>query len=163
MHDTVLFFTSVGKVYWKRVYELPLASRGARGRPIINLLPLEDDERVNAVLTVREYSEDQFIFFATRNGVVKKTSLADFSRPRANGIIAIDLRVDDELINVALTDGSRDIMLISSDGRAMRFEEGAVRKMGRTAAGVRGIRMNAEDTLIALIVVEEGDLSLIHI
>ena len=158
MHDTVLFFTSVGKVYWKRVYELPLASRGARGRPIINLLPLEEGERVSAVLTVREYTEDQFVFFATRNGVVKKTSLVDFSRPRANGIIAIDLRVDDELINVALTDGSRDIMLISSNGRAMRFEEGAVRKMGRTAAGVRGIRMSAEDSLIALIVVEEGDI-----
>jgi DNA gyrase subunit A len=158
MHDTVLFFTSVGKVYWKRVYELPLASRGARGRPIINLLPLEEGERVSAVLTVREYTEDQFVFFATRNGVVKKTSLADFSRPRANGIIAIDLRVDDELINVALTDGTRDIMLISSNGRAMRFEESAVRKMGRTAAGVRGIRMAAEDSLIALIVVEEGDI-----
>ena len=113
---------------------------------------------VSAVLTVREYTEDQFVFFATRNGVVKKTSLVDFSRPRANGIIAIDLRVDDELINVALTDGSRDIMLISSNGRAMRFEEGAVRKMGRTAAGVRGIRMSAEDSLIALIVVEEGDI-----
>ena len=89
MHDTVLFFTSVGKVYWKRVYELPLASRGARGRPIINLLPLEEGERVSAVLTVREYTEDQFVFFATRNGVVKKTSLVDFSRPRANGIICL--------------------------------------------------------------------------
>ena len=159
MHDTVLFFTSVGKVYWKRVYELPIASRGARGRPIINLLPLEEDERVSAVLTVREYSEDQYIFFATRNGVVKKTSLDNFSRPRANGIIAIDLRVDDELINVALTDGSQDIMLISSNGRAMRFEEAAVRTMGRTAAGVRGIRIAEGEAVIALIVVEEeGDI-----
>ncbi len=158
MHDTVLFFTSVGKVYWKRVYELPVASRGSRGRPIINLLPLEENERVSAVLTVREYSDEQYVFFATRNGVVKKTSLADFSRPRANGIIAIDLRVDDELINVALTDGNQDIMLISSNGRAMRFLESDVRKMGRTAAGVRGIRMAAEDTLIALIVVDEGDI-----
>ncbi len=155
MHDTVLFFTSVGKVYWKRVYELPIASRGARGRPIVNLLPLEENERVSAVLTVREYTEDQFVFFATRNGVVKKTSLADFSRPRANGIIAIDLRIDDELINVALTDGGQDIMLISSSGRAMRFMEDAVRKMGRTAAGVRGIRIEEGERVIALIVVEE--------
>ena len=159
MHDTVLFFTSVGKVYWKRVYELPIASRGARGRPIINLLPLEENERVSAVLTVREYSEDQYVFFATRNGVVKKTSLADFSRPRANGIIAIDLRVDDQLINVALTDGGQDIMLLSSSGRAMRFDESAVRKMGRTAAGVRGIRIAEGEAVIALIVVEaDGDI-----
>jgi len=138
---------------------LPIASRGARGRPIINLLPLEEDERVSAVLTVREYAEDQYVFFATKNGVVKKTSLADFSRPRANGIIAIDLRVDDQLINVALTDGGQDIMLISSSGRAMRFDESAVRKMGRTAAGVRGIRIADGEAVISLIVVEEeGDI-----
>lgn len=158
MHDTVLFFTSVGKVYWKRVYELPVASRGSRGRPIVNLLPLVEGERVSAVLTVREYTEDQFIFFATRNGVVKKTPLTDFSRPRSNGIIAIDLRVDDELINVALTDGSRDIMLTSSNGRTMRFLESDVRSMGRGAAGVRGIRIEAEDTLVSLIVVDDGDI-----
>jgi len=159
MHDTVLFFTSVGKVYWKRVYELPIASRGARGRPIINLLPLEENERVNAVLTIREYSEDNYVFFATRNGVVKKTSLDNFSRPRANGIIAIDLRVDDELINVALTDGEKDIMLISSSGRAMRFMEEKVRTMGRTAAGVRGIKIEEGESVIALIVIEEeGDI-----
>ncbi len=158
MHDTVLFFTSVGKVYWKRVYELPVASRGARGRPIVNLLPLVENERVSAILTVREYSEDRFVFFATKNGVVKKTPLPDFSRPRANGIIAIDLRVDDELINVALTDGDSDIMLTSSNGRTMRFLESDVRSMGRGAAGVRGIRMEAEDTLVSLIVVGEGDI-----
>ena len=158
MHDTVLFFTSVGKVYWKRVYELPVASRGSRGRPIVNLLPLEDDERVNAVLTVREYSETQFIMFATSKGVVKKTALADFSRPRTNGIIAIDLRIDDYLIDVGLTTGDSDIMLFSSGGRAMRFHESAVRKMGRTAAGVRGIRMPEEDSLIGLIVVGEGTI-----
>jgi DNA gyrase subunit A len=158
MHDTVLFFTSVGKVYWKRVYELPVASRGARGRPIVNLLPLVEDERVSAILTVREYSEDRFVFFATKNGVVKKTPLPDFSRPRANGIIAIDLRVDDELINVALTDGESDIMLTSSNGRTMRFLESDVRSMGRGAAGVRGIRMESEDTVVSLIVVGEGDI-----
>ncbi len=155
MHDSVLFFTSVGKVYWKKVYDLPVASRGARGRPIVNLLPLEPEERVNAVLTVREFSEDRFVFFATRNGIVKKTSLADFSRPRTNGIIAIDLRTDDQLVNVALTDGQCDIMLFSSGGRAMRFLESDVRTMGRTAAGVRGIRLTAEERLISLIVVEE--------
>ncbi len=157
-HDTVLFFTSVGKVYWKKVYELPLASRGSRGRPIVNLLPLEENERVNAVLTVRDFPEDQFVFFATRRGVVKKTSLSDFSRPRANGIIAIDLRIDDYLIDVALTDGQRDVMLISSGGRAMRFEESKVRTMGRTAAGVRGIRMDEDQTVIGLIVMTEGEV-----
>jgi DNA gyrase subunit A len=158
MHDTVLFFTSVGKVYWKRVYELPVASRGSRGRPIVNLLPLEENERVNAVLTVREYTETQSIVFATSKGVVKKTALSDFSRPRTNGIIAIDLRVDDFLIDVGLTTGDSDIMLFSSGGRAMRFNESAVRKMGRTAAGVRGIKMPEEDTVIGLIVVGEGTI-----
>ncbi len=158
MHDTVLFFTSVGKVYWKRVYELPVASRGSRGRPIVNLLPMEEGERVTAVLTTREYTSDQFVFFATSKGVVKKTALTDFSRPRTNGIIAIDLRVDDYLIDVALTDGNSDVMLFSSGGRAMRFSETAVRTMGRTAAGVRGIRMPEEDTVISLIVVGEGEI-----
>ncbi|MFT5894795.1 MAG: DNA gyrase subunit A [bacterium] len=158
MHDTVLFFTSVGKVYWKRVYELPVASRGSRGRPIVNLLPLEANERVNAVLTVREYTESQSIMFATSKGVVKKTALSDFSRPRANGIIAIDLRVDDFLIDVGLATGDSDIMLFSSGGRAMRFNESAVRKMGRTAAGVRGIKMPEEDTVIGLIVVGDGTI-----
>ncbi|MDO6462041.1 DNA gyrase subunit A [Granulosicoccaceae sp. 1_MG-2023] len=155
-HDTVLFFTSVGKVYWKKVYELPLANRNSRGRPIVNLLPLEEGERVNATLTVRDFPEDQFVFFATSKGVVKKTPLSDFSRPRTNGIIAIDLRVDDYLIDVALTDGQRDIMLLSSNGRAMRFAESAVRTMGRTAAGVRGIRMEDDQSVIGLIVVEDG-------
>jgi len=156
-HDTVLFFTSVGKVYWKKVYDLPAASRGSRGKPIVNLLPLETGERVNAILTVREFSEDQFVFFATSKGVVKKTPLSKFSRPRTNGIIAVDLRVDDFLIDVALTDGNRDILLLSSGGRAMRFNENSVRKMGRTAAGVRGIRMPESQSVIALIVVDEND------
>ena len=157
-HDTVLFFTSVGKVYWKRVFELPVASRGSRGRPIVNLLPLEEGERVNAVLTIKEFSADQFVFFATNKGVVKKTSLMDFSRPRTNGIIAIDLRIDDFLIDVALTDGKSDVMLISSGGRAMRFSEENVRTMGRTAAGVRGIKMPPEGVVIALIVIGDGDV-----
>ncbi len=157
-HDTVLFFTSVGKVYWKRVFELPVASRGSRGRPIVNLLPLEEGERVNAILTIREFSADQYVFFATSKGVVKKTSLMDFSRPRTNGIIAIDLRIDDFLIDVALTDGKSDVMLISSGGRAMRFSEENVRTMGRTAAGVRGIKMPESDVVIALLVIGEGEI-----
>lgn len=158
MHDTVLFFTSVGKVYWKRVYELPVASRNSRGRPIVNLLPMEEGERVTAVLTTRDYPEDRYVFFATSKGVVKKTALVDFSRPRSNGIIAIDLRVDDYLIDVALTDGNSDVMLLSSGGRAMRFDEQNVRTMGRTAAGVRGIKMPESDKVIALIVVGDGDI-----
>ncbi|MBX2826326.1 MAG: DNA gyrase subunit A [Gammaproteobacteria bacterium] len=158
MHDTVLFFTSVGKVYWKRVYELPVASRGSRGRPIVNLLPMEEGERVTAVLTTRDYSDDRFVFFATSKGVVKKTALTDFSRPRTNGIIAIDLRVDDYLIDVALTDGQSDVILFSSGGRAMRFSEANVRTMGRTAAGVRGIKMPESDCVLSLIVVDNGDI-----
>ncbi|MBX2825417.1 MAG: DNA gyrase subunit A [Gammaproteobacteria bacterium] len=158
MHDTVLFFTSVGKVYWKRVYELPVASRGSRGRPIVNLLPMEEGERVTAVLTTREYSADRFVFFATQKGVVKKTALTDFSRPRANGIIAIDLRVDDLLIDVALTDGKSDVILFSSGGRAMRFSEENVRTMGRTAAGVRGIKIPESDDVLSLIVVDDGEI-----
>ena len=162
-HDTVLFFTSSGKVYWKKVYDLPAASRGSRGKPIVNLLPLEVGERINAILTVREFPEDQFVFFATSKGVVKKTPLSDFSRPRSNGIIAIDLRVDDYLIDVVLTDGGRDIILLSNGGRAMRFNEREVRTMGRTAAGVRGIRMSEAQSVIALISVAEnaGEIELL--
>ena len=122
------------------------------------MLPLEENERINAALTVRDFPEDRYVFMATKNGVVKKTSLSDFSRPRASGIIALDLRDNDFLVDVALTDGSQDIMLISNAGKAMRFNEAAVRKMGRTAAGVRGIRMDEEHKVIALIVVDEGEL-----
>lgn len=153
-HDSVLFFSSRGKVYWKKVYELPLASRGSRGRPIVNLLPLESEERINAILTVRDFPDDRFVFFATANGVVKKTALSAFSRPLSSGIIAIDLRDGDSLVDVALTDGSCDVMLLSGAGRAMRFDENDVRSMGRTAAGVRGIRLqNDEDKVVGLIVV----------
>jgi DNA gyrase subunit A len=157
-HDTVLCFTSRGRVFWKKVYELPLASRGARGRPIVNLLPLEPDERINAVLPVREFSEDRFVFFATRKGVVKKTPLSDFSRPRSIGIIAIDLRVDDQLVDVALTDGNSDILMFSSGGRAVRFDESEVRQMGRAAAGVRGIRMPEDVEVVGLIVNNGNDI-----
>jgi len=155
-HDTLLCFSSHGKVYWKKVWELPVASRGARGRPMNNLLPLEDGERVNAVLPVREFPEDRFVFMATRSGMVKKTPLSHFSRPRSSGIIALDLRIDDWLVDVALTDGGRDIMLFSSGGKAIQFEESEVRPMGRTATGVRGMRLGGGGHVIALIIVGEG-------
>ena len=157
-HDTILCFSSRGKLYWLKVYELPQAGRNARGKPMVNLLPLEDGERINAVLPIREYGEDQFVFMATRNGTVKRTPLSDFSRPRANGIIAVDLRNGDELIGARLTDGSHDIMLFSTEGKAVRFKGSDVRPMGRTAGGVRGIRLNEGHRVISLIIVEPGDV-----
>ncbi len=155
-HDTILCFSSRGKAYWLKVYQLPQAGRAARGKPIVNLLPLEEGERINAVLPVREFPEDQFVFMATAQGTVKKTPLADFSRQRASGIIAVDLREDDYLVNVAVTDGSRDVMLFSNAGKAIRFKESDVRAMGRTACGVRGIRLTPGQRVIALIIVDEG-------
>ncbi|OQX43090.1 MAG: DNA gyrase subunit A, partial [Candidatus Sedimenticola endophacoides] len=155
-HDTILCFSSRGKVYWLKVYELPQAGRNARGKPIVNLLPLESGERINAVLPVREYDEQRYVFMATGSGTVKKTRLADFSRPRASGIIAVDLREDDTLVGVALTDGSQDVMLFTSAGKAVRFEESKVRPMGRTACGVRGVRLGEGQRVISLIIAESG-------
>ena len=158
-HDTLLCFTSVGKVYWLKVYELPRASRVARGRPMVNLLPLGPDERVNAVLPVRSFDADKFVFMATSSGTVKKTSLDAFSRPRANGIIAVDLRGGDRLVDVAMTDGESDILLFASSGKAARFAESQVRAMGRTAAGVRGIRLAEDHELIALLIIDHSSQS----
>ncbi|MDH5301497.1 MAG: DNA gyrase subunit A, partial [Gammaproteobacteria bacterium] len=155
-HDTMLCFSSRGKVYWLKVYQVPQASRTSRGRPIVNLLPLEENERINTILPIREYTEDAYIFFATSQGVVKKTSLMDFSRPRSSGIIAIDLNEGDQLVGVDITDGQRDVMLFSSNGKAIRFNESNVRAMGRTAAGVRGIKLLGEAKVISLIICEEG-------
>ena len=155
-HDTVLCFSNRGKVYWLKVYELPQAGRGARGKPMVNLLPLEEGEKINALLPVKHYDEQHFVFMATRTGTVKKTPLAAFSRPRTSGIIAVDLADNDQLVGVALTDGEREIMLVSSGGKAIRFHESEVRHMGREAAGVRGIRLGPGHDLIALIVVGEG-------
>ncbi|HMR02707.1 MAG TPA: DNA gyrase subunit A [Candidatus Competibacter phosphatis] len=155
-HDTILCFSNYGKVYWKKVYELPQASRTARGRPIVNLLPLEEGERINAVLAVREFSDDHDVFFATANGTVKKTPLSAYSRPRPSGIIAIDLREGDQLVNVALTHGQSDVMLFTDAGKVLRFPETEVRDMGRSACGVRGIRLGDGQKVIALIVVGEG-------
>jgi DNA gyrase subunit A len=153
-HDTILCFSSRGRVYWLKVYELPQAGRNARGKPIVNLLPLEQGERINAVLPVREYDPDQYIFMASSNGTVKKTRLTDFSRPRASGIIAVDLREEDQLVGVAITDGNRDVMLFTSAGKAVRFSESKVRPMGRTACGVRGVKLDPGQRVISLIIAE---------
>ena len=157
-HDTILCFSSRGKLYWKKVYELPQAGRTARGKPIVNLLPLEEGERINAVLPIREYEEGKFIFMATSSGIVKKTPLKDFSRPRANGIIAVELLDDDCLVGVDITDGESNVMLLSSAGKAIHFKETDVRPMGRTARGVKGIKLVDGQKVISLIKVEEGDI-----
>jgi len=154
-HDTILCFSSSGKMYWLKVYQVPQASRGSRGKPIVNLLPLDSDERISAVLPIRDYDEGSFVFMATSSGTVKKTPLRLFSRPRSNGIIAIDLR-DDKLVDVAITDGNAEILLVASSGKGIRFKESDVRPMGRGAAGVRGIRVTPGHEVIALTIVREG-------
>ncbi|MCK6369720.1 MAG: DNA gyrase subunit A [Gammaproteobacteria bacterium] len=155
-HDTLLCFTSLGRLFWLKVYQVPRASRGARGRPIVNLLPLDEGERVNAVLPIRTFESDKFVLMATSQGLVKKTSLDAFSRPRNAGIRAVELRENDRLVDVAITDGNCDIMLCSSSGKAIRFHEKDVRPMGRTAAGVRGIRLGGSYQVIALLIVRSG-------
>jgi DNA gyrase subunit A len=156
-HDTILCFSSRGKIYWLKVYQVPQASRGSRGKPIVNLLPLEEGERINAVLPIKEYDDESFVFMATSGGTVKKTPLSQFSRPRSSGIIAIDLR-DDWLVDVAITDGRSEILLVASSGKGIRFSESDVRPMGRGAAGVRGIKMPAGHEVIALTIVREGQI-----
>jgi DNA gyrase subunit A len=155
-HNTILCFTSLGKIYWLKVYQLPQTSRTSRGKPIVNLLPLEASERINAVLPVREFTENYFVFMATAKGIVKKTVLTEFSRPRANGIIAIGLDPDDQLIGVDITHGSHDILLFTNNGKAVRFSEAKVRPVGRTARGVRGITLATDDKVISLITTYTG-------
>ncbi|MCC7259170.1 MAG: DNA gyrase subunit A, partial [Gammaproteobacteria bacterium] len=157
-HDTLLCFTSLGRLFWLKVYQVPRASREARGRPIVNLLPLEEGERVNAVLPIRDFEPEKYIFMATSQGIVKKTSLEAFSRPRNAGIRAVELHDNDRLVDVAITDGRCDILLCSSSGKAIRFHEGDVRPMGRTAAGVRGIRLGDDHEVIALLIAATGDI-----
>ncbi|OTA21171.1 DNA gyrase subunit A [Xenorhabdus beddingii] len=171
-HDTILCFSNKGKMYWMKVYQLPEASRGARGRPIVNLLPLDQSERITAILPVREYEDGLNIFMATASGIVKKTKLSEFSRPRSAGIIAVNLNEGDELIGVDLTDGSNEVMLFSAQGKVVRFleeeeetlEDGTVRvkgvrAMGRTATGVRGIKLGAGDKVVSLIIPRgEGEI-----
>ncbi len=157
-HDTLLCFTSTGKVYWLKVYQVPRAGHGARGRPMVNLLPLEPEERINAVLPVRQFSDHNYIFMATSDGTVKKTSLDAFSRPRTAGIRAIELHEGDRLVDVAITDGDCDLMLCASSGKAIRFHESDVRPMGRTASGVRGIRLAEGHEVIALLIMGQGEV-----
>jgi DNA gyrase subunit A len=154
-HDTILCFSNLGKVYWLKVYQLPQAARNSRGRPIINLLPLAEGERIQAFLPVKEFKKDSHVFMATSKGVVKKVSLEQFSRPRTSGIIALELQDDDRLIGVALTDGLRDVMLFSNTGKVVRFSEKKVRAMGRTARGVRGMKLLKDQAVIALIIAEK--------
>ena len=151
-HDTLLCFSDRGKVYWLRTFQIPIASRAARGRPIVNILPLGEGERITAMLPIEGYGEDQFIFMATANGTVKKTPLMDFARPRSSGLIAIELEDDNTLIGASVTDGASDVMLFSSGGRAIRFKEQDVRAMGRSARGVRGIKLRASEAVISLII-----------
>jgi DNA gyrase subunit A len=155
-HATILCFTNQGKVYWLKVYQIPLAGRNSRGRPMVNLLPLEEGERVTSILPVEEYTEGHYIFMATRGGTVKKTALTDFSRQRSVGLRALELEEGDVLLGTAITTGDCDVMLLSSEGKAVRFKEGDVRAMGRTAKGVRGIRLGEGHDLISLIVPQEG-------
>ncbi len=151
-HDTLLCFSNMGKVYWLRTFQIPIASRAARGRPIVNILPLGENERITAMLPLEGYSDDQFIFMATANGTVKKTPLMDFSRPRSSGLIAIELEDDNTLIGASVTFGDSNVMLFSSGGRAIRFREHDVRAMGRSARGVRGIKLRDAERVISLII-----------
>ena len=162
-HDTLLCFSSKGKLYWLKVYQLPQASRAARGKPIVNLLQLEEGERINAVLPIREFVEDKFIFMATADGTVKKCQLTDFARPRPSGLRAIELVDGNQLIGVEVTDGDHDIMLFSNAGKAVRFKESAVRAMGRTARGVRGIRLTKGQRVNSLIIVESDESSVLTV
>jgi DNA gyrase subunit A len=155
-HDTILCFSSRGKVYWLKVYQVPQASRGSRGKPIVNLLPLEADERIYTIMPVREFDTDSFVFMATSGGTVKKTPVSQFSRPRSSGIIAIDLRNGDKLVDAKITDGDAEILLVASSGKGIRFRESDVRPMGRGAAGVRGIKLPEGHEVIALSIVHDG-------
>ncbi len=157
-HDTLLCFSSYGKVYWIKVYRLPRGGRNAKGRPIVNLLPLDKDERIQAVLPVKEFNDDQFIFMATETGSVKKTKLSAYSRPMKSGIKAIKLRDGDRVVNAEITDGSKEIMLFSNSGKSIRFKESDARPMGRVSQGVRGMRIEKDQKIISLVVLEEGNI-----
>ncbi|MEW5786722.1 MAG: DNA gyrase subunit A [Pseudomonadota bacterium] len=156
-HDYILCFTSRGRMFWLKVYEVPQGGRTARGKPIVNLLKLEDAEKVTAILPVKEFDEQHFVFMATAQGTVKKTPLSDFSRPRSAGIIAVNLDDGDHLVGVAITNGVQQIMLFSDEGKANRFDEEEVRPMGRLARGVRGIKLPASAEVIALLVTDSDD------
>ena len=160
-HDTILCFSNRGRVYWLKVYRVPQGSRISRGKPINNLVPLEEGEKITAILPVKQFDDEHFVFMATAQGTVKKTALSAFSRPMQKGIIAVDLEPGDYLIGVALTDGTRDIMLFSEEGKAVRFSEDEVRPMGRVATGVRGMRLPQGNRVIALITAADEALSVL--
>jgi DNA gyrase subunit A len=159
-HATILCFTNLGKVYWLKVYQIPVAGRNSRGRPMVNLLPLDEGERISSILPVEEYSADQYVIMATANGTVKKTSLDQYSRPRSVGLRAVDLVEGDHLVGTAIIDGSKDIMLFSSEGKAVRFSETDVRAMGRVSKGVRGMRLREDHSVIAMVIPEDNGLLL---
>src|SRR5690606_4213710 len=147
----LLCFSNRGQVYWLKVYEVPVGSRASRGKPVVNMVPLAEGENITAVVPVREFDENHYVFMATAQGTVKKTSLADFSRPRPSGIIAVGLEAGDYLVGAALTDGTYDVMMFSSDGKAVRFGESEVRPMGRQATGVRGMRLAAGERVVCML------------
>jgi DNA gyrase subunit A len=160
-HDTILAFSNRGRAYWLKVYEVPQGSRASRGKPIVNLMQIEEHEKINAVLSVKEFDDNHYVFMATQFGTVKKTPLTDFSNPRKAGIIAVDLDDGDRLIGVAITDGKHDVMLFSDEGKAVRFDENDVRPMGRNARGVRGMRFTKGGKVIALLVAENEQQSVL--
>ena len=160
-HETLLCFTSLGKVFWLKVYQLPKVSTTSKGKPIVNLLPLGDGEKIQSILPVNEFNNDKFIFFATQNGTVKKTSLEQYSRPRANGIIAIDIKDNDELISTEITDGNNEIMLFTQSGKSIKFDENKVRSVGRSASGVKGINLAENDKVISMIIPKNDENVLI--
>ena len=157
-HDTLLCFSNKARLYWLKVYELPMASRTAKGKPLVNLLPLEKDERITAILPVRDYDEDKFIFFSTAMGVVKKSPLPLFKNVRANGVIGLTLLEGDHLVNVEITDGSKEVLLFTTGGKCVRFDESGIRSMGRTARGVRGIRLKEGQKVVSMFVADEGNV-----
>jgi DNA gyrase subunit A len=160
-HDFILCFSNRGRVYWLKVYEVPQGSRTSRGKPIVNMVPLMEHEKITAVLPVKEFDEEHFVFMATALGTVKKTTLSAFSRPMSKGIIAVNLDDNDHLIGVALTDGKQDAMLFSDAGKAVRFAEDEVRAMGRTAGGVRGMKLQDGQNVVSLLTVSDEKLAVL--
>ncbi|NCU84975.1 MAG: DNA gyrase subunit A [Betaproteobacteria bacterium] len=160
-HDYILCFSNRGRMYWLKVYQVPQGSRIARGKPIVNLLPLQEGEKITALLPVKEFDDQHYVFMATRRGVVKKTPLSDFSRPRPSGIIAVGLDDDDFLVGAQITDGRSNVMLFSDAGKAVRFAEEDVRPMGRGARGVRGIKLGSGGAVIAMLVAEDDSMSVL--
>jgi DNA gyrase subunit A len=160
-HDTILCFSNRGRLYWLKVWEVPQGTRASRGKPIVNMFPLAENEKITVVLPITQYDEEHFVFMATAMGTVKKTALAEFSNPRKAGIIAVDLDPGDYLIGAAITDGQHDVMLFSDAGKAVRFDENDVRPMGRQARGVRGMQLEDRQQVIALLVAEDEQQSVL--